>query len=133
MAELRRPALKAESFTGISKASRDLGLSPRTLWQAIERGELPAHVFGQRARLKVADVRLCKRCSGTRARRRRRDTIDAASTRSVRRLPAYVCPTRASAELHRCRCGGCAASESSASSASATPTPTAPDDGMYRR
>jgi excisionase family DNA binding protein len=56
MAELRRPALTAESFTGITKAARDLGLGVRTLRQAVERGELPAYVFGQRARLKVSDV-----------------------------------------------------------------------------
>src|SRR5262245_57630726 len=52
-----RRALRTDVFTGIGKAARALGLGPRTVRQAVERGELPAYVFGQRKRVKVADVR----------------------------------------------------------------------------
>jgi excisionase family DNA binding protein len=55
--DARRRALTQDAFTGISKASRDLGLGERTLRQAVTSGELPSYVFHQRARLKVADVR----------------------------------------------------------------------------
>jgi excisionase family DNA binding protein len=57
--ELRdgRRALRGDAFTGISRAARDLGLGERTLRQAVTSGALPTYVFGQRKRLKVADVR----------------------------------------------------------------------------
>jgi excisionase family DNA binding protein len=46
-----------DRFTGISKAARDLGLSKHVLRGAVRRGELETYVFGQRARIKVADLR----------------------------------------------------------------------------
>ena len=52
-----RRALTGDSFTSVGKAARDLGLAERTVRQAVAGGEFPAYVFGQRARLKIADVR----------------------------------------------------------------------------
>jgi excisionase family DNA binding protein len=46
-----------DRFTGVSKAARDLGLSKHVLRRAVRRGELETYVFGQRARIKVADLR----------------------------------------------------------------------------
>jgi excisionase family DNA binding protein len=55
----RRPdtALARDRFTGITKAARDLGLAERTVRGAVAAGQIEAYVFGQRARIKVADVR----------------------------------------------------------------------------
>jgi excisionase family DNA binding protein len=46
-----------DRFTGVSKAARDLGLSKHVLRRAVRRGELETYIFGQRARIKVADLR----------------------------------------------------------------------------
>jgi excisionase family DNA binding protein len=53
----RRRALAADSFTGVTKAARDLGLGERTIRAAIERGELPSYVFGVQRRVRIVDVR----------------------------------------------------------------------------
>jgi excisionase family DNA binding protein len=66
----RRPdtALTRDRFTGIGKAARDLGLAPRTVRSAVAAGQIDAFVFGQRARIRVADVRAwierCRRAPG---------------------------------------------------------------------
>jgi excisionase family DNA binding protein len=52
-----RRALRTDVLTGIGKAAKDLGLGERLVRQAVARGELPTYVFGQRKRVKVADVR----------------------------------------------------------------------------
>ena len=52
-----RPPVARDRFTGLTKAARDLGLARRTLRRAVDHGELPTYVFGQRARIKVADLR----------------------------------------------------------------------------
>jgi excisionase family DNA binding protein len=60
---VRRPmpenveALARERFTGVTKVARDLGLGERTIRNAVERGDLPSYVFGQRVRIRVVDVR----------------------------------------------------------------------------
>lgn len=53
----RLEALATDRMTGITKASRDLGLGERTLRAAVSSGELPAYVFGRRQRLKLRDIR----------------------------------------------------------------------------
>jgi len=52
-----RRALRSDVFTGIGKVARDLGIGERVVRQAVARGDLPTYVFGQRKRVKVADVR----------------------------------------------------------------------------
>jgi len=52
-----RRALRGDAFTGVTRASRDLGISERWLRDAIARGEVPTYRLGSRARVKVADVR----------------------------------------------------------------------------
>jgi excisionase family DNA binding protein len=46
-----------DRMIGLTKAARDLGLRQSTLRRAVDRGELATYVFGQRARVKVADLR----------------------------------------------------------------------------
>jgi excisionase family DNA binding protein len=53
-----RRALAQDSFTGVTKAARDLGLSERTIRRAISAGELPSFVFSRQVRLRVVDVRV---------------------------------------------------------------------------
>ncbi len=52
-----RPSVARDRFVGLTKAARDLGLGKRTLRGAVDRGELATYVFGQRARVKVSDLR----------------------------------------------------------------------------
>jgi excisionase family DNA binding protein len=52
-----RRALTGDSFTSVGKAARDLGLAERTVRRACDAGQIDTYVFGQRARIKVADVR----------------------------------------------------------------------------
>jgi excisionase family DNA binding protein len=52
----QRPVAR-DRFIGLTKAARDLGLGKRTLRAAVDRGELTTYVFGQRARVKVSDLR----------------------------------------------------------------------------
>ena len=54
---MERPPVARDRFIGVYRAARDLGLAHRTLRSAIQRGELATYVFGQRARVKVADLR----------------------------------------------------------------------------
>jgi len=46
-----------DRMVGLTKVARDLGLGRATLRQAVARGELATYVFGQRQRVRVADVR----------------------------------------------------------------------------
>jgi excisionase family DNA binding protein len=51
------PPLVRDRLIGLTKAARDLGVSKRTLRRAVQQGELPRYVIGQRGLLKIADVR----------------------------------------------------------------------------
>jgi excisionase family DNA binding protein len=53
-----RRSLWGESFTGVTRCAKQLGLSERTIRAAIRDGSLPIYRFGMQARLKVSDVRL---------------------------------------------------------------------------
>jgi excisionase family DNA binding protein len=52
-----QPPVSRDRMIGLTKAARDLGLAHRTLRRAVSSGELPTYVFGQRARVKVTDLR----------------------------------------------------------------------------
>jgi excisionase family DNA binding protein len=55
--DARRRALALDRLTGITKASRDLGIGPRTLRKAIAAGEIPSYRIGARMRLRLVDIR----------------------------------------------------------------------------
>ena len=52
-----RRSLRGDSFTGVTRVARDLGLNEKMIRRAVTAGELPSYVFGVQRRVKVSDVR----------------------------------------------------------------------------